>query len=215
MGFYDNKSIMNMIKVSAVVLLMSFVLLIVAIVKYEPPRKSMYYAPGGKDITVNEIKHKLSAIGELSTYSYEYEGEAEMEYDRDWVVLNFLTDTEIDIEYRGVIKAGISIDQVGIEVDNELMIIFISLPRPQILSNEIEMTAYDADVDVFGKVDGDDASTLLEAAKMDELDRAIADGLLVEASTNAEQIITDLLSVYDDYEIRFLFTDREIREEMQ
>ena len=170
--------------------------------------------PSAHAVTV-PFKHKLSAIGELSTYSYEYEGEAEMEYDRDWVVLNFLTDTEIDIEYRGVIKAGISIDQVGIEVDNELMIIFISLPRPQILSNEIEMTAYDADVDVFGKVDGDDASTLLEVAKMDELDRAIADGLLVEASANAEQIITDLLSVYDDYEIRFLFTDREIREEMQ
>lgn len=212
--FYDNNFILKMIKISAGVLLASFIFMLVAIIRYEPPRKYSHISARG-EVTITEVEKKLSSIGEIATYQYEYVGEAELEDDRDWVILNFLTDSEIEIEYEGVIKAGIRIEDIIIDVDNDRQLIIITLPKPVILSNEIVMTDYSEDVDVFGKVDGDDAAALLEESRSNELQMALDDGILVMATENARQVIANLLSVYDDYQVTFVYADPAIREEMR
>ena len=208
MDFFDNNRIWKMIWISAVILIIEIGILAFAIIRYEPPKKMRYTTTDKKNVNVTvtnkTVAAKLESVSELATYVYAYKGEVTKKADKDWVVLNFLTKSEITIEYEGLIKAGVKADQILIEVNQDEKIIFLTMPMPQIISHEITVTDYDEDVAVFGSVSGSDGTDLLEAVKEEELEDAIDKGLYKEASENAKKTIADLLSVYDEYEIVFV-----------
>lgn len=210
MKFFDSNKMWKMIKVSGILLIIEIIILVIAIVTHKPEKKSRYVSTDRKNaevvVTNKTVEKKLESIAELGTYEYEYKGEVTREADKNWVILNALTKSEITIEYEGVIKAGIIVDDIVIEVNQKDKVIFLTMPDPTILSNEINVTDYDEDVAVFGSVSGSDGTDMLEMVKEEELEEAIDDGLLDEAYANSKKAIKDLLSVYEDYEIVFVET---------
>ena len=208
MQFFDNNRIWKMIWISAAIFIIELGVLAFAIIRYEPPKKMRYTTTDRKNVNVTvtnkTVAAKLESVSELATYVYAYKGEVSKEADKDWVILNFLTKSEITIEYEGVIKAGVKADQILIEVNQKEKIIYLTMPIPTIISNEITVTNYDEDVAVFGSVSGSDGTDLLEQVKEEELEDAIDNGLLKEAGENAKKAVADLLSVYDEYQIVFV-----------
>lgn len=163
------------------------------------------------EATNTVIHRKLESIGELATYKYTYDGYITQESDKNWEYLNFLTESSVEIDYKGTIRAGVTFDDIGIDVDEDKKIIYLEMPRPVILTNEIDITRYSEQVAIFGSVSGDTANTLTNTAKEDELNEAINQGLLHNANENAKKIIGNLLSAFDDYEIVYIDHDEEWR----
>lgn len=208
----DENRIWKLIWISGAILLLELGLLVFAIIRYEPPKKLRYTTTDKKNVNITvtnkTISEKLVSVSELSTYQHEYHGEVNMKADKDWVVFNFLTESEITIEYEGIIKAGVKVDQILIEVNQDEKIIFLTMPTPEILSNEISIVNYEEDVSWFGEVSGSDGNDLLEQAKEEERDKAIKGGLLKNADQKAKQTVRDLLSVYEnEYQIVFVETE--------
>ena len=200
---------------TSAILLIEMVVLVYAIATFR--------LPSAKDLVIKDttntnveatntvIHRKLESIGELATYKYTYDGYITQEADRDWEYLNFLTESNVQIDYKGTIRAGIPFNNIGIDVDENKKIIYLEMPKPVILSNEIDVTRYSEEVAIFGSVSGDTANTLTDAAKESELNEAINQGLLRNADENARKIIGNLLSAFDDYEIIYIDYDQEWR----
>ncbi len=208
MKFFDIKKLWIMVYASSGILMVVLGIATYAVVKYEKPRIKDYITRDNSnshvEVTNTVIRRKLNSIGELATYEYTYEGYITREADKQWVILNNLTKSTVEIDYEGTIKAGISVGDIDINVDDDDMVIYLTMPRPTIISNEIEITNYEENVAWFGSVEGNTASNLTNSAKEEELEEAIDQGLYRNASENAEQIISDLLSVYDEYELVFI-----------
>ncbi|MBP5261122.1 MAG: DUF4230 domain-containing protein [Clostridiales bacterium] len=200
---------------TSAILLVELVVLVYAIATFRLPTAKDLVLKDNSDLNVeatNTVIHrKLESIGELETYKYTYDGYITQESDRGWEYLNFLTESNIEIDYVGTIRAGIHFNEIGIDVDENKKIIYLEMPKPVILSNEVDITHYSEEVAIFGGVSGDTANTLTEAAKEDELNEAINQGLLRNADENAKKIVGDLLSAFDEYEIVYIDRDQEWR----
>ena len=86
------------------------------------------------------IEEKLSAIGELSTYSFEYTNEKRVSNSRKIFEWNIpMTKNEIDIFYSGVIKVGYEIAEIDCDVNNASKKIFVKLPDIQVFDNYIKL----------------------------------------------------------------------------
>ena len=184
---------------------------IYAVITYKPARSDRYVSRDESNahvVVTNTIVHsKLASIGQLATYEYSYEGYTTYEADKDWVILNSLTRSSVEVDYEGVIKAGVSVGDIDIKVDEDERIIYLTMPQPTIISNEITIPNSNENVAIFGSLDGDTASSLMDNTKNEELNHAIANGLYYRANDNAKQIIRDLLAVYDDYDLVFIDYD--------
>lgn len=204
----NNNRMWKLIYASAAILFVEIIVLTVAIVKYEPPRTTNYHRRADTnahvEVTNTVVQRKLSALGELATYSYSYSGDITYTADKDWFIFNSLTESTVYIEYEGEIKAGIDVAGIDVYVDQDEQVIYITLPRPIVISNNITSTEYSEDISVFGEVSGDTSDALLDEAREDELDEAIDCGLMDYATINAQEAIEDLLSIYDDYEVVFV-----------
>ncbi len=200
---------------TSAILLIELVVLVYAIATFRLPTAKDLLIKDTSNTNVeatNTIIHrKLESIGELATYKYTYDGYITQEADRGWEYLNFLTESNVQVDYKGTIRAGIPFNDIGIDVDENKKIIYLEMPKPVILSNEIDVTRYSEEVSFFGSVSGDTANTLTDAAKEDELSEAINQGLLRNADENARKIIGNLLSAFDDYEIIYIDRDQEWR----
>ena len=207
MGNLDNNKIWKLIWISGAIFVVELGLLVFAIIKHEPPKVTKYVAKETKNhvvVTNTVIAKKLESIGELASYEYKYEGNVTKEADKEWVILNQLTKSTITIDYEGTIKAGIRVEDIQINVSEDEGLIYLTLPKPYVISNEINATNYSEDVKVFGNVKGSDGSDMLDTVKKEQQEAAINNGLLTLAEKNSEDAIKKLLSVYDYYHIIFV-----------
>jgi len=204
---FNNMKLWIAVYVSAAILLVELAVFVYAIATFKLPTKKDLVLRDNSDNEIeltNTIVHKkLEAVGEIASYKYVYDGYMTRESDRGWEFLNFLTESSVEVDYTGTIKAGVNVDDIEIEVDDKDKVIYLTMPRPIIISNEIDITHYSEEVAIFGGVAGDTANSMMDIAKEEELQEAINDGLMRNANENAKEIIRGLLSVYDDYEIVF------------
>ena len=207
MKTFNNMKLWIAVYVSAAILLVELAVFVYAIATFKLPTKKDFVLRDNSDNEIeltNTIVHKkLEAVGEIASYKYVYDGYMTRESDRGWEFLNFLTESSVEVDYTGTIKAGVNVDDIEIEVDDKDKVIYLTMPRPIIISNEIDITHYSEEVAIFGGVAGDTANSMMDIAREEELQEAINDGLMRNANENAKEIIRGLLSVYDDYEIVF------------
>ena len=207
MKTFNNMKLWIAVYVSAAILLVELAVFVYAIATFKLPTKKDFVLRDNSDNEIeltNTIVHKkLEAVGEIASYKYVYDGYMTRESDRGWEFLNFLTESSVEVDYTGTIKAGVNVDDIEIEVDDKEKVIYLNMPQPIIISNEIDITHYSEEVAIFGGVSGDTANTMMDIAREEELQEALKDGLMRNANENAKEIIRGLLSVYDDYEIVF------------
>ena len=123
------------------------------------------------------------------------------------VVIPFTTD-KIVFTYTGTICAGIDLNQVRFDVNNDSRTIYITLPQPQKIAHEIDTSSFRFETvkdSVFTTIDPEEFTREANAQKYEQEIKAKKAGVLTEsANENAKAVLRDLLaSVTSEYHIRF------------
>ena len=99
------------------------------------------------------------------------------------------------VAYDGLIKAGVDLSGVEVQVQGEK--IAVSLPAPVILSHEIDeksIEVFDQTHNIFNPIEITDYTGFTADQKSAIEDKAVENGLLTAAAQRAEEAVKGLLS---------------------
>lgn len=163
-------------------------------------------------IVMQVLEGELGEISELATYEYLFTDSthfSDSKQIKNWNIP--FTKKSFTMKWDGIIKAGVNLDQIKIEVHEEQKKILVILPKAEILSydtDENSVEVLDEKSNLFNPIKVSDKVNV--DAKLEEAmkARAIENGLLEKAQENAEKTIYHLLSVNPDiqsiYSIEFV-----------
>lgn len=153
-------------------------------------------------ISSRTVKFGFENIGEMATQAGYFTNVQVVEGDRDifGIVVPF-THKKYIYSYDGVIKAGIDFSKVQVSVDDLRKIIHVKLPDTAILSTEIDedsLQIYDETNNAFNRLKLTDINQSLVALKEEIQKTAVEQGILQNATQNAQQLLRGFISnVYD------------------
>ena len=169
--------------------------------------------PISPQIILDNVNKEIKEIGELATVEYLFTNAAkytDSKQIKNWNIP--LTEKSFTIKWDGVIKAGVKVDQIEVEVREEEKKIVVMIPAAEILS-------YDTDEDSVEVLDETDNTfnpiTIGDKIKFDAetekemKQRAIDNGILEKAQKSAEKIIDGILtaqvSISENYVIEYVY----------
>ena len=151
-------------------------------------------------VTLDEVRTKLVAIGELSTYSGQYTVKKGRDFFRN--VLDDIripwTTNNVTIECEGIVKVGYDVNEIGVDIDDKSYTIYISLPEATVNDNYViwDSVICKEDNNPFNPIDFEEYKLLIEEIEEEGLSQA--------AEENIKNIIVNFLSGMDDYQVKFL-----------
>lgn len=150
------------------------------------------------EITIDLIKSEIQDIGELATIEYFYTDAGKFEDPKKLFNINVPFTTKSFIaKWDGMIKAGIKVDKIIVEINDEAKEIIIHMPQAEILSHEIDDTSIetlDEKDGLFNPVKVEDVREFDAISKDAMEQRAIENGILDKAFENAKDIIEKLIN---------------------
>ena len=158
---------------------------------------------GGREaepvITGDLLGEHLRSAQELVTVAYYYTSMGRFENQVDfygWKVP--FTAKSFIVSYDGVIKAGVDLSQVQVEVDEIRQAVTVRLPASRILSHEIpedSIEVFDESDNLFNRITIEDYTgfTLDQKKAMEQ--RAEDNGLLTSADEKARAAVESLLTL--------------------
>lgn len=158
--------------------------------------------PAAPEVSLDVINTTLQEIGELATTEYLYTDAGRYSDARE--VGNFtipFTKKHFTMKWDGVIKAGIEVDEINVELNQKEKILTVHLPQAKILSHEIDedsIEVLDESDGLFNSVSVEDQVKFNAACKGEMEQRAIENGLLEKAQKNAQALILQLLNANPD-----------------
>ena len=168
--------------------------------------------PVAPKIELEIINKEIRDIGELATVEYLFTDAArysDSKQIKNWNVP--LTEKSFTLKWDGVIKAGIQVNAISVEVDEEEKKLIVSMPAAEILSYSVDndsIEVLDEKSNMFNPITVEDKVKLDGKTEAAMKERAIENGLLEKAKKNAENIISNLLranpAVADIYSIEFI-----------
>ena len=144
------------------------------------------------------IKSEIKDIGELATIEYLYTNAAKFEDPKQIFGVNIPFTTKSFIaKWDGIIKAGVKIDKIIVEINDRKKEIIVHMPKAEILSHEIDnnsIETLDEEDGLFNKIKIEDVRSF-DAISKDEMEqRAKDNGILDKAFENAKEIIERLVN---------------------
>ena len=180
-------------------------------------RDNMSVLDTGKDgdqkyvLSAEIVQETISPVSELVSLKYEYKDAANYKKSGKIQIFKGITTEEVVYTYRGTILAGIDFSQIGIEVDNDNMKIKITLPKPHIISNELDMDSfetYDVKTSVFTKISMKNVTDQLDVLKKNMAEEFESRGEYQKTVTeNAKLLIKSFLGLSEltkEYDIEFV-----------
>jgi hypothetical protein len=156
------------------------------------------YTLATKEVTIDLIKSEIYDIGELATIEYLYTDAGKFENPKQLFGFNVPFTTKSFIaKWDGVIKAGVEIDKIIVEINDANKEIIVHMPKSVILSHEImkeSIETLDEKDGLFNPVKVDDVREFDKVSKEAMEERAIENGILDKASDNAKEIIEKLVN---------------------
>lgn len=150
------------------------------------------------EITIDLIKSEIKDIGELATLEYLYTDAGKFEDPKKLFGVNIPFTTKSFIaKWDGIIKAGINIDEIIVEINDAKKEIIIHMPKAEILSHEIDSNSIetlDEKDGLFNPVKVEDVRQFDSVSKEAMEERAIENGILDKAFENAKEIIEKLVN---------------------
>ena len=150
-------------------------------------------------ISSETVESSLKEAKELTTLKYHYKNIASFENSQEFQGFKLpFTTKRFLYTYSGVIHAGVDLDKVKVDVNNEDKSISVSLPKSKILSHDIDEKSvmfYDEKNSIFNPLDLEDYSNFRkeEEAKVEK--EAIDKGLLDEAYEQSKKAVEDILNI--------------------
>ena len=167
--------------------------------------------PVAPEISLDVINSEIQSIAELATVEYLFTDAARFSDSKEikgWSIP--LTEKSFLMKWDGVIKAGINVNDIGIDIDAEKMIITLTMPEATILSYDVDESSVevlDEKDNIFNNITVEDKVGFDEATENAMKERAIENGLLDQALSQAKITIEGLLTanpvIAENYEIVF------------
>ena len=169
-------------------------------------------SPVNPEIKLDIIYSEIKSISELATMEYLFTDAAEFTDSKQIKTWNIpFTEKSFILKWDGVIKAGVKLDLVTIDVNQDEKKITVSVPTAEILSYQIDtdsVEVLDEKDNIFNKISVDDKIKFDAATEEAMKQRAIENGLLEKAQANAEEILLRLLqanpAIGTEYTIEFV-----------
>lgn len=151
------------------------------------------YEEASKEVDIKVINAEIQNIGELATIEYLYTDAGKFEDPKQLLGKNIPFTTKSFIaKWDGVIKAGVDVNKVIAEIDNDSKEIIIHIPKAEILSHEIDensIETLDQRDGLFNTVKVEDVRKFDAISKEAMQERAVENGILDKALKNAKSII--------------------------
>lgn len=169
-------------------------------------------SPASPKINLDIIHSEIKSIAELATFEYLFTDAAEYSDSKQIKNWNIpFTEKSFILRWSGEIKAGVDLEQVNIEVDEEEKTILVTLPAAKILSYSIDsdsVEVFNEKDNIFNNISVSDKIEFDTKTEDAMKNRAIENGLLEKAQKNAEDILARLIqsdpAVGDNYIIKFV-----------
>lgn len=120
------------------------------------------------------------------------------------------TQSKYIYSYDIVIKAGYDFNEIEWKEKNKT--IEVKLPEAKVLSNELDMDSfkvYHEEESIFSKITLEENNDAVKKMKLNAQENAIANGLLENARSNAETMLTGFFAdEYDLDEYKIVFKDK-------
>ncbi|MDP3445467.1 MAG: DUF4230 domain-containing protein [Ignavibacteria bacterium] len=156
------------------------------------------YTVATKEVTIDLIKSEIDNIGELATIEYLYTNAGKFENTKQFKNFNIPFTTKSFIaKWDGIIKVGVKIDQIIVQINDANKEIIVNMPKSVILSHEIKkesIETLDEKDGLFNSVKVDDVREFDKVSKEAMEERAIENGILDKATENAKEIIEKLVN---------------------
>lgn len=157
------------------------------------------YEVASKEVNIELITSEIRDIGELATIEYLYTDAGKFEdpaklFGKE-VPFSFTTKSFI-AKWDGIIKAGVNVDEIEVEIDEFNKEIIVHIPEAEILSHEIDeesIQTLDEKNGLFNPIKVDDIREFDVINKEAMEQRAIDKGLLEKAYENAKTVIYKLI----------------------
>lgn len=160
-------------------------------------------------ISVNTVQTKIESAGELVTSKYHYKDVFEHKIFKD--VLGIPTSEERIYVYSGVILVGYDLTKMKISVDNTKKKIIIQLPKPNVISHDIDLESfqeYDIKSNMFINVSTDDVMEVLEKQKHNKSMELLRNKEYIkDVEQNAKSVIKNILigaQLLEEYELEYV-----------
>ncbi len=149
------------------------------------------------EISAIVLQNKISAMSELAVVTYTYTELGQYESSKEFygVKMPFTTNKFL-LTFDGIIKAGIDMTEVKVDVDQDAKVVTVKLPGAEILSHEIDedsVKIYDEKTSIFNPFTVEDYTSFYADQKKTVEEKAREKGLLTEAQTQAEHAVRQLL----------------------
>jgi hypothetical protein len=156
------------------------------------------YTLATKEVTIDLIKSEIRDIGEIATIEYLYTDAGKFENPKQLFGVNLPFTTKSFIaKWDGIIKAGVQVDKIIVEINDVNKEIIVHMPKSVILSHEIKkesIETLDEKDGLFNPVKVNDVREFDKVSKEAMEERAIENGILDKASKNAKEIIEKLVN---------------------
>lgn len=173
------------------------------------------YEEASREVDIRLINAEIQDIGELATIEYLYTDAGKFEdpaeiFGKD-IPFSFTTKSFI-AKWDGVIKAGVDISKVTVEVNQFNKEIVVHIPTAEILSHDIDdesIETLDEKNGLFNRLKVDDIRKFDGISKDAMEQRAIENGILDKAMENAEKLIYNLVNtdVVEEQEYTITFKE--------
>ena len=160
-------------------------------------------------VTVDEVKAKILEIGELTSCEGVYtvtKGEDFTRHVLDNIPIPGATN-HIELTCTGIVKAGYSLEDIVVKVDEDSRKIYISLPDAKINSNQL---LWDSSMllkeqnSILNPIDFAQYQSLIADIKEEGLQEAEKNGLFDTVEKNAKNLITNFLGCFEGYDIVYM-----------
>lgn len=169
------------------------------------------YTLATREVTIDLIKSEIHEIGEIATIEYLYTDAGKFENPKQLFGVDVpFTKKSFIAKWDGIIKAGVQVDKIIVEINDSNKEIIVHMPNSIILSHEIDkdsIETLDEKNGLFNPIRVEDVREFDKVSKDAMEERAIENGILDKASENAKEIIEKLVNndvvQEQGYKIRF------------
>lgn len=169
-----------------------------------------------KEVDIDLINSEIRDIGELATIEYLYTDAGKFEDSAKMfgkeIPFSFTTKSFI-AKWDGVIKAGVKVDNIIVEVNDYDKEIVVRIPEAEILSHEVDgesIETLDEKDGFFNPIKVDDIREFDAISKETMEQKAVENGILEKAFENAKNIIYKIIDTDLVEELKYNITFKEL-----
>lgn len=170
------------------------------------------------EVSVTTLQQYVAPASELITYKYYYTDSGSYKKEKklsDYdMTIPFTTD-ELIYTASGTISAGIDVDKIEFDVDNDNQKIVITMPEPRIIAHELDedsFQTYDVKNSIFTSSELEDYSFLQKSLKETEEEKLAENNEFWKSvKDNAEHVIRSLITANEhmnEFELEFEWEDK-------